>query len=643
MSSLSHLLSPITIGNLEIPNRCAMPPMGTGLGNKDATVSDATLAYLKRRAESGVGLIITEIVGIHPSGTLGLGAYDDRFIPGLKKMAEVVHGSGQKVAMQLHHAGRESVFHLQEGTAIGPSAIPSLVYRMPPKEMTLEDINMIVESFGQAAVRAREAGFDAVEVHGAHGYLLGQFLSAISNQRTDDYGGSFENRARFVNEVLVEIRKKAGADFPIILRLSAEEAIKNGYMVEDLQPLLPGFVEAGADAIHASVGTHGTPGALTQATPEYEPGWNAWRARKIKEVVDVPVIAVGRFNDPTLADEIVARGDADMVAFGRQHLADPDFLSKAIHGQVEDIRKCIACNQGCIERISLEPGTSVRCAINPETGQELIYPKEPAEVSRTVWVVGAGPAGMTAAFEAARLGHRVTLFEKEESVGGQIRFAGQAPFKKVYGDWISWLAVQLDKAGVALKIGTTVTDKMLEEEAPEVVILATGGEKVVPEISGLDQAMVCDAWQILGGQVSPGKNVVVVGGGLIGMETGDFMADKGSRITMVEMLERSPVPRIQSHGYHLHKRLRSAECRFMFNTTLESVQEDSVVAVTDGNKETISPVDQVVLAVGMKPRQDLKAVLKDRGIRHQVVGDAFEVRRIIEATEEGAKAAWDIS
>jgi 2,4-dienoyl-CoA reductase-like NADH-dependent reductase (Old Yellow Enzyme family)/thioredoxin reductase len=644
LNALEHLLSPLKIRNMELANRVVMPPMGTSLAERGGTVGDSLLAYIKRQAKGGAGLIISEVTTVHPTGSVGpnhLGAYDDRFIPGLKKYAAAVHGAGGKTAMQLHHAGRESFFLLQKGEAIGPSAIPSVVYRMAPREMTLEDIQEIVDAFGQAARRAREAGFDAVEVHGAHGYLLTQFLSALSNQREDEYGGSLANRARFVIEVLQSVRKSVGDDFPISLRISAEEFIKNGYKVEDLQPILPDLVDAGADIIHASLGTHGSPGGVTSAPPEYEPGFNVWRAKKIKEWVDVPVIAVGRFTNPRLADEVIARGDADMVAFGRQQLADPDFLTKAKEGRGKDIRICIACNQGCIERLMLEPGSTVRCAINPETGQELLYPQGPAPVGRKVWIIGAGPAGLTAAYEAARLGHDVSFFEKEDEAGGQMLYASQAPYKEIYGEWIEWLISQVEGMGVEIRTNTLVTDTMLDDGKPEVVILAAGAEKIVPFIPGIDLPLVCDAFQILGGEVSGRENAVVVGGGLIGMETADFLLARGSNVTLVELLKRSPVTKFASHGYMLHRRLRDGGCKLVFDTKLERIQEDSVVVVSEGEQKLL-PADQVVIAVGTKPRDELKKALEEKEIRHFVVGDASRPRRIIEATEEGARAAWDI-
>jgi 2,4-dienoyl-CoA reductase-like NADH-dependent reductase (Old Yellow Enzyme family)/thioredoxin reductase len=644
MNLLPSLFAPIKIKSLDLVNRAVMPPMGTNLGNPDGTVSEANLAYIKRRARGGAGLIITEISSVHPSGSVlpnQLGVYDDRFIPGLKKIVDAVHAAGSKAALQLHHAGRESLYLLQEKKAIAPSPIRSLVFGLTPREITREEIQEIIAAFGVAARRGMEAGFDAVEIHGAHGYLIAQFLSALSNKRDDEYGGSLSNRSRFMIEVLQEVRKRVGPDFPISLRLSVEECIKDGYTFEDIQPILPNLVEAGADMLHASLGTHGSPGGITSAPFEYQPGFNVWRAKKLKEAVGLPVIAVGRFTDPSLANEVIARGEADLVAFGRQFLADPDFLIKAREGRPEDIRKCIACNQGCIERLMLGEG-KIRCALNPETGQEIIYPKEPIGVRRNVWVVGSGPGGLTAAYEAARLGHKVTLFEKEEETGGQLSLASKAPFKDQYRVWASWLTSQAKKMGVIVRTGIGMTESMISEGDPEVVILATGGEQIKPAIPGIDLSLVCNAWQVLGGAVPPGKHPIVIGGGLIGMETADYLCQKGTQVTLVEVLKRSPVLKITSHGYMLHTRLKEAGCRLLFNTNVKKIEESSVTVLIEDKEQILSPVDQVIIAVGLKPNDKLKEILQAKKIRYFIIGDAFQPRRILEATEEGARAAWNL-
>ncbi len=629
---------------MELANRAVMAPMGTNLAHEDGTVSEANIAYLRRRAQGRPGLIITEVTAVHPSGMAinkELGVYDDRFIPGLQRLAEEAHAAGCKIALQLHHAGRESLFLLQQGRAIAPSSIRSLVFGLTPREMTKEEIREIIAAFGAAALRAKQAGFDAVEIHGAHGYLLTQFLSPLANQRQDEYGGSLNNRARFVIEVIEEVRQKVGEEFPISLRLSVEEFIKGGYTIEEMQKIVPAFVSAGVDIIHASLGTHGSPAGITSAPAEYEPGFNAWRAKKIKEVVDVPVIAVGRFTDPSLADEVIERQEADLVAFGRQFLADPDFLLKARQGRKEEICHCIACNQGCLERLLLGEGT-IRCALNPETGQEIIYPAAPAKKSYRVGVIGGGPAGLTAALEAARLGHEVTLWEKDGELGGQIRYASKPPFKEIYTAWITWLVKEVKKKGVKIKLNTPVTPSLLEQERPEVVIVAWGGEKIIPPIPGIERPLVCDAWQILAEDVKPGAQIVIIGGGLIGMETADFLSQRGAKITIVEALKRSPVLKVTSHGYMLHKRLKENNVEFIFNATAQEIGEDYVIVSIEGREKKIAPVDQVIIAVGLKPRNNLAESWPRQGIRYLIVGDAQQPRRIIEATDEGAKAAWSL-
>ncbi|MFP4158874.1 MAG: FAD-dependent oxidoreductase [Desulfobacterales bacterium] len=644
MNELSALFSPVKVRNTEIPNRAVLPPMGTGLCEKGGMVNDALLAYVKRQAQGGAGLLISEITAVHPTGMVTpkqIGAWDDEFIPGLEKLAEAMRSSGGRAAMQLHHAGRESLYMIKKQQAIGPSALPSLVYGQAPREMTKDDIKEIVSAFGSAAGRAKKAGFDAVEIHGAHGYLLTQFLSAISNQRTDEYGGSFQNRARFAIEVVREVRKNTGDDFPVLLRISAEEYIKNGYSVDDILGIMPELTDAGVDVIHASVGTHGSPAGVTSAPPMFEPGFNAWRAEKIKKAAGIPVIAVGRFNDPRPANDVIADGTADFVAFGRQQLCDPDFLQKARENRYDDIRKCIACNQGCIEREMFE-GKSVRCAINPETGRELVYPAKPAAQPKKVVIAGAGPAGLIAAYEAKRLGHEAILYEKETEAGGNILYACKAPHKEIYYDWIRWQTEQTRKKGVEIRTSTAATAEMIARQNPDAVILAMGGEKIIPQIPGIDDPRVYDAWQILGETTAPGRNALVVGGGLIGMETACFLASKEASVTLAEQMESSPVPKFTSHGYSLHKYLKEKRCDLMFGTEVKNIGKDTVTLAASDKTQEVSGFDQVVLAVGMKPRNGLAGELEKAGIPYTVVGDALEVRRIMEAVEEGANAAWKL-
>ncbi|NLB17393.1 MAG: FAD-dependent oxidoreductase [Syntrophomonadaceae bacterium] len=604
------------------------------------------MAYFRRRIESGAGLVINEITSVHPTGSSvasQLAAYDDRYIPGLKKLVDIAHQRGSKIAAQLHHCGRESYDLLREGKAMAPSAIPSRVYRRVPREMTLDDIQEIIAAFGQAAVRLREAGYDALELHGAHGYLLHQFLSSTSNQRQDEYGGDMVRRARFVIEIIQRVRQEVGDDFPILLRISADEHVKDGYTVAEMQEIAPLFVEAGIDMLHVSLGTHGSPAGMTSAPIEYQPGFNMPSARIIKDVVDVPIIGVGRFVDPFLADECIARGDADLISFGRQHLADPDFLQNAIRGESDQTLICLACNQGCIEREMLEV-KSIRCAINPETGQELIYPTKPAANSRQVWVIGAGPAGLTAAYEAARLGHSVTLFEKNSEPGGQVSLAARAPFKGAYGEWIKTLTNKAINAGVQLNLNTEVTSSMIIEQNPEAVILSTGAEEPCPTIPGIDLPHVHMASEVFNDQFPVNLDqALVIGGGLVGMEVADYLREKGCKnLTLVEERPKSPVTKAAAHGYMLHNRFKKAGYNLILNACVQSIQPDSVTVLVGDTEQVLAPIDQVVIATGTKPVNDLESLLDSRGITFVTVGDALMSRRIIEAVEEGALAAWNL-
>lgn len=652
MKTLQHLLSPIKIRNLELPNRLVMPPMGTGLGNDDSTVSDANLAYIKRRVQSGVGLVITEITCVHPSGLVSshaLGVWDDKFIPGLTKMAAAIHDQGAKACMQLHHCGRENYLFLKQKKAIGPSAIPSFIFGFmgPPREMTLDEIAEIIAAFGQGAKRAKAAGFDMVELHGAHGYLLMQFLSAHSNQRTDQYGGDFKGRARFMIECLAEVRKQVGPDFPVSIRVSGEEGVKNGYGIDDMVTIVPDLVGAGADVINVSFSTHASPevniDAPNASAPiEYGPGFKSYLARRVKDAAGVPVISVGRYTDPFFMDEVIARGDADMIAVGRQILADPDFLKNAVAGHPEETLECLACNQGCIEREALEL-KPVRCAINPQTGQELLCPAGPAKVKQNVWVIGGGPAGLTAAMEAARLGHQVTLYERESRTGGNVRYAAMSPHKDIYDKFIRTLTAKCKKMGADIRLSTNVTEAMMDQGKPDAVILAIGADKTACPAQGADAKVVCDAWQILDGTVKPKEHVVVIGAGLVGLETADFLREKGVKdITIVEMLAKPPVLAQAAHGQMLYRRLYGQNVKLMYGTKVKKIEEDAVIVEAKDGEKKLAPVDQVIVAIGVTPRSELKDWLEKKGIRHFVVGDAVAPRRIIEATTDGANAAWEI-
>lgn len=621
-----------------------MPPMGTGYGNSDSTVSDRLVAYLARRAQGGTGLIITEVCAVDPRGKgfpNEVGVWNDSFIPGLARIPEALHRYGAKTALQLHHAGRETFEAAAGAMPEAPSAIPSVILGQPCEAMSLERVAQVIGSFARAAGRAKAAGFDAVELHGAHGYLLNQFLSPFSNQRNDQYGGSDENRMRFVLEIVAGVRKVVGPDFPVWIRVSADELVRGGYDLDFMQKFAPRMVAAGVDAIHCSAGVYSTPGNLSVASMDTDPGFNLFRARALKSVVNVPVIGVGRINNPELADQAIARGDADLISFGRQHLTDPDFINKAHDGAFDDIRWCTACNQGCIERLSFEM-KSATCSFNPECGREYKGPASKADPSQRVWVIGAGPAGLSAAMAAAARGHKVEIFEKEEKPGGQLLSASRPPHKAVFMDWVTWALHQLKKSSTPVHCQHTVNKEEIKQRRPDAVIIACGAYPVTAPIPGFDSKMVADARDVLTGKVELVSPVVILGAGYVGMETADYLLAKGIAVTVLEMQPFPPVGKLTAHGYWLHKRIKDAGGRLIFGAQVLDIEAGDVRYRQNDAERVVESAAMIVTAMGAKSENSLEDVLKELAIPFRTVGDAKTPRRILEAIHEGHKAGEGI-
>lgn len=644
-NNLTNLISPIKINSLELKNRAVMPAMGTAYANNDGTINDRLITYLARRAAGGAGLITTEVFAVDKRGKgfpAEAGIWDDSFIPDLTRLTEAVHKEGAAIAVQLHHAGRETAEGIAGAMPEGPSPLPSVMLRQPVEEMSTDRIKEVVTSFGESARRAEESGFDAVEVHGAHGYLLCQFLSPFSNQRTDQYGGSDENRARFVIEVIEKVRQSVSPGFPVIVRISADEMIREGYTIDFSKWLAPRLVKAGADALHVSLGVYSTPGGLSIAAMDVEPGFNLFRAKEIKEIVDVPVIGVGRIHDPRIAEKALAAGEADLISFGRQHLTDPGFINKALENRYEDIRFCIACNQGCIERLMFEfkPTT---CVFNPECGEEYNYDLSPSPEPKDVWIAGAGPAGLSAAQYAALKGHRVRIFEASERAGGQLISASAPPNKEVLESWLQWILRQLEKAGIKPEYNTPLTAEMAAEGKPDVVIYAAGSIPTLPPIPGLDKADTLDARDILLGKtkVNPGKTVIL-GAGYVGMETADYLVDKGSDVTILEQSKFPPVSNMTSHGYFLHRRLKKGGAVLELGAEIKSVENGRITYSKDNNETVELQADSIVTALGATADSELADALETNGVAAIRIGDAKKPGRFLEAIHGGARAALKI-
>ena len=490
---MASLFDPIAIRGMEIPNRIVMPPMTTRLAAPDGSVTPELIQYFVARAEGGAGLITVEMCSPHPAGrhrARELGISDDRFVAGLRELTSRLRAAGSRVAVQIGHAGGHTRQDVTGHPPVAPSAVAHVVQevdtrRVVPEELTREGIRALVHAFAEAAARAKSAGFDAVELHGAHGYLIAQFLSPLDNHRGDEYGGHLRNRARFALEVVEACRTRVG-DFPLVFRFSADEYAPGGFVVEEARELACWLVEAGVDVLHVSAGCYRSlpSGAVMIPPMAYPGGVFLHLARAIKAVVRVPIIAVGRLHDPELAAMAVREGHADMVALGRQLIADPEWPRKVREGRTDEIRPCIACNT-CVD--SMREGEHITCLVNPWAGREGQRRTSGVDRPRRVLVVGGGPAGMEAARLMADRGHRVLLVERRPELGGQLRLAVRAPlFQNVETNppvvlrFVEFLARQLERAGVDVRLGETVTGGLIDALNPETVVLATGASYRVP-------------------------------------------------------------------------------------------------------------------------------------------------------------------
>lgn len=644
--SFSRLFSEGSIGSLRLSSRVLLPAMATAMAEPDYTIGERLIAYHALRAKNGCAMNITEFTAVHPSTHFPRtpALYEDGFIAGLQNLAKAIHAQGGRLCVQLWHAGRQASTVSTGGQELlAPSAIALGPGWETPREMTAEQIQEMVECFGDAALRAKRAGADAVEVHGAHGYLINQFFSAWSNRRTDDYGGSLENRARFALEILQNIRKKVGPGYPVLFRITAEERIPCPEAVRPKQAveLAKLAEEAGCDAIHVSIGGYC---AMWDMIPsiEHEPGFNVCNAKRVKEAVQIPVIAVGRINDPALAENILAEGYADFISMGRAQLADPEFVKKAREGRAEEIVKCIACNQGCIGRYGQSPhGAHLTCLRNPACGHEFLkkYSMQKAENAKKVLIAGGGIAGLEAGRLLHMRGHQVTVCEKDKRCGGQFLLAGVPPHKQE----ISAATLQMEqaarRAGVDIRLGTEVTEELLGAIRPDVLVIATGADPITPDISGVEQ--VVTALDVLRG-AQLGKKVAVLGGGLVGVETAEYLSAQGKDVVLIEM-QNQLAPKADTYKKHaLEMYLRTYAPEVLLETRCTSIQEGEITLLPKNGASITRKMDSVVLAVGMRAQNSLQAIAQGYGIPAIVIGDAKEPRLAIDAIWEAHDCAISI-
>ncbi|HSW41783.1 MAG TPA: FAD-dependent oxidoreductase [Patescibacteria group bacterium] len=638
------LFSPTKIGAMEVANRFVVPPMGTNLANPDGTISDQFIAYYEARAKGGWGLLIVEVTAIDPLGKAILnepGIWADSFIPGWRRLTDTVHRHGAKIALQLHHAGRQTYAAIIGAPVVAPSPIPCPVCNQQPHELTTKEVWELIEKFGDAAARAREAGFDAVQIHGAHGYLVAQFMSSYSNRRTDMFGGSLSNRMRFPVEVIKNIRQKCGGAYPIIFRYSADEMVPGGRTLPESRVVGRVVEEAGADALDISVGVYETMRHII-APPAVPMGFLLAAAAEIKQDVKIPVIAVGRIHDPLLAENALATGQADLVAMGRPSLADPQLPNKVASGRLDEVCPCIGCLQGCLGRIFDPTKLTISCLMNPICGREEELVATPALKVKQVAVVGAGPGGLEAAWMAAARGHKVTLYEKEANPGGQLRTGSLPPTKQELAKGIAYWVHMAEKHGVEFKYGTEATPETLLATKPDTVIVATGAEPLIPDLKGVGGSNVVTAWDVLRGRQPAGAKVLVVGGGMVGCEAADYLAQHGRKVTVLEMLPEVALDVEGVPRSFLLERLQAGGVCVKTETKVKEITADGVVVVKDGAEAKMGGFDTVVLAMGAKPVNALKEALAGKVPEVHVLGDAVTPRKAIDAVEEGARVALNL-
>ena len=630
---MQMLFTPFKAKNLTFKNRLVMPALASFLFDDDGNITDAILEHYRRRAASGVSMVIVEACAVSPEGIVSRHQgriFDDRFIEGFSRLAKVIKEEGAIAGIQIHHAGRQTSPRVIKQDPVAPSPLPCPTIRSNVQPLTKEQIREIVKKFADAAERAVKAGFDLVEVHGAHGYLINQFLSRFSNIRQDEYGGSIEGRARFAKEIIEEIRSRIGDEFPLSFKISAQEFVPNGLTVEESIEIIKILIKAGIDFIQVSAGCDATPEWICQ--PMYmKKACLADSAGKIKEAVSIPVMSVGRINDPAIADDILSKGWADLICMGRAILADPEFPKKAKEGMLNEINMCIACNT-CMESIFRRG--RIECLVNPFLGREKELVFKPAQKVKRIMVVGGGPAGMNVAWIAAKRDHRVRLFEKKPFLGGQLVLGSATTYKKEIKNIINYHQTQLRKYKVECILNTEVNAELVKKEDPDVVVLATGSYPIIPDVPGVDKDIVVPVSKILFQEGPLPRESIVVGGGPTGCEVALHLAESGSKVTIVEMLPKIGNGLESITRKVLLNKLIENNVRFLTNSVLERIEDNGVWVKSKGKEEFI-PAERVIISIGNRPDTRLYEQIKDMKYEIYQIGDCIEPRSAKTAIYEG--------
>ena len=639
---LNDLFSPIKIGTCEIPNRLVVPAMVTNYGNYDGTITDRYISYMEEKARGGWGLIITEDYCVQPAGkgySRIPGLYNDEQVAGSKKLCDTIHQYDSKIFCQMYHPGRQTTPAANGGeTPVAPVNDKDPMCRFQAREMTVDEIHQLVADFGSAAGRAKQAGFDGIELHCAHGYLLAEFLSPAANRRVDEYGGCFDNRVRIVDEIMAAMREQVGPDFPIQVRISSSDLVPGGRTIAETLELARHLEEIGFAAINCSNGMYASRAVNQIIAPMFtDHALNMDRSDRIRQVVDIPVLLSNRVNDPKMADTLIKMGVCDAVCMGRGSLADPYLPNKARAGKFENIRYCIGCLQGCEMPLFLDD--VVTCLVNPRVGREFENDLEKVPEPKKIMVVGAGPAGLVAAETAAMRGHDVTVFEASDHLGGQFRSAAYPVGKGELTTFVSQLRQNLGELGVEIKMGSAVDENLIVSEKPDAIIIATGAKPLMPPIPGIDGANVVKAEDVLLGNVEIADGpIVVCGGGEVGAETAHFISRLNGNVTVLEMQDGICLDMMPMTKECLMDMMAEAHIKVHTSATVSSIDETGVTyRDAEGTEHTV-PAQLVVASFGYKAYNPLEDVARAHCSDVHVVGCAVKAGNAVTATREGYEA-----
>ena len=638
--NFEKLMDPGNIGKMRLKNRLVVPAMVTMYANEDGTISKRYINYLEARAKGGWGLIITEDQRISEDagGFFNLpGLWNDSQIERQKMLTSAVHTHGAKIAAQIYHAGRQTTKSVTGKQPVGPSHLADPITGEVPRELSVREIRDIKQKFADAALMAKNTGYDAVEVHGAHGYLISTFLSPFSNKRTDDYGGNLINRSRFALEIVNAIQEKTGTDYPIIFRISADELLDNGLTIEDTKIIASLLEDAGVDAIHVSVGVNAT-SQYTIAPSAVSQGWATDYADKIRSVINIPVITVNRITQPYMAESILKGGKADFVAMGRASLADPELPLKAQKGDLKDINYCIGCRQGCIGQ--LIKNRPIGCLVNPLCGHENEFSHEKVSVSKKVMIVGGGPAGMTAAIFTAKRGHEVHLYEKNDRLGGQWLLASMPHVKEEYNQMVVWQKNQLKNLGVNITLNKMVDEKLVEKINPDVLVIATGSIQYPIEIPGIEHENVAYTNDVLSGKADVGKNVLIIGGGLGGPQTAEFLVLQGHLVTLITKSSKISPKLEGGTRFFLLKILKEHEVNIITDASTDKITSEGVIFSVNGETCELNGFDTILVSSRLKPLEELKSLESKYHV--VVIGDAKKIDDGLNAVKDGFESSMKI-